>query len=66
VIASEDRALVMCEDGQLLLLAADRESCQILDRLKLCDKTWVHPALADGRFFVRDQAALYCYDMPAP
>ena len=66
VIASEDRALVMCEDGQLLLLAADRQSCQILDRMKLCDKTWVHPALAGGRFYVRDTTMLYCYDMQPP
>ncbi len=66
VIASEDRALVMCEDGQLLLLAADRQSCQILDRMKLCDKTWVHPALAGGRLYARDKAMLYCYDMPPP
>jgi len=65
VIASEDRALVMCEDGQLLLLAADRQSCKILDRVKLCEKTWVHPALARGRLYVRDKTRLYCYDMRA-
>jgi len=65
-IVSQDRALVMCDDGQLLLLAADRQSCQILDRMKLCDKTWVHPALAGGRFYVRDKAMLYCYDMEPP
>jgi hypothetical protein len=46
-----------------LLLAADRQSCQILDRQKLCDRTWVHPALAYGRFYVRDSRCLYCYDM---
>ncbi len=66
IIVSEDRALVMCEDGQLLLLAKNRKSCQILDRMKLCDKTWVHPALAGGRFYVRDKAMLYCYDMEPP
>jgi outer membrane protein assembly factor BamB len=62
-IVSEDRALVLCEDGQLLLLAADRKSCTILDRQKLCGRTWVHPALAYGRLYVRDQAGIYCYDM---
>ncbi len=65
-IVSEDRALVLCEDGQLLLLAADRKSCTILDRAKLCERTWVHPALAYGRLYVRDKAAVYCYEMPAP
>jgi len=62
-IVSQDRALIMCEDGQLLLLAADRDACQILDRQKLCEKTWVHPALAYGRLYVRDKNMLYCYDM---
>jgi outer membrane protein assembly factor BamB len=62
-IVSEDRALVLCEDGQLLLLAADRKSCTIVDRVKLCDRTWVAPALADGRLYVRDRAGIYCYDM---
>ena len=64
-IVSQDRALVMCQDGQLLLLAADRQSCRILDRQPLCGKTWVHPALAGGRFYVRDSSRLYCYDMRA-
>jgi outer membrane protein assembly factor BamB len=63
-IVSEDRALVMCEDGQLLLLAFDRDACRILDRRKVCEKTWVHPALAYGRLYVRDKTTLYCYAMP--
>lgn len=63
-IVSQERALVMCEDGQVLLLAANRESCQIVDRRKLCDHTWTYPALAGGRFYVRDANKLYCYDMP--
>jgi len=64
-IVSPDRALVMCEDGQLLLLAADRQACKILDRRKLCGRTWVHPALAGGRFYVRDGRKLLCYAMPS-
>jgi len=64
-IVSEDRALVLCEDGQVLLLAAERKSCTILDRVKLCGRTWVYPALAGGRLYVRDKAAVYCYDMRA-
>jgi len=65
-IVSHDRALVMCEDGQVLLLAADRNACRVLDRQKLCDKTWSHPALARGRLYVRDKSALYCYDLRIP
>jgi len=62
-IVSEDRALVLCEDGQLLLLAADRQTCKILDRMKVCNRTWVHPALADGRLYVRDRTGISCYLM---
>jgi len=62
-IVSEDRALVLCEDGQLLLLTTDRKSCTILDRAKLCGRTWVHPALAYGRLYVRDKTAVYCYEI---
>jgi outer membrane protein assembly factor BamB len=65
-IVSRDRALVMCENGELLHLAANRESCQILDRRKVCEKTWVHPALAAGKLYVRDHRRLYCYDLTAP
>ena len=64
-VVSQDRALVMCEDGQVLLLAADRNACRVLDRQKLCDTTWVYPALAGGRLYVRDPKRLYCYEMPA-
>jgi hypothetical protein len=46
-------------------LSADRKACRILDRAKLCEKTWVYPALAGGRFFVRDHQRLYCYQTPA-
>jgi outer membrane protein assembly factor BamB len=63
-IVSQDRALVMCDDGQVLLLSADRKACRILDRAKLCEKTWVYPALAGGRFFARDHQRLYCYQTP--
>ncbi len=63
-IVSQDRALIMCEDGQALLLAANRQSCEILDRRKLCDHTLAYPALAGGRLYVRDSRKLYCYDMP--
>ena len=62
-IVSRDHALVQCEDGHVLLLAADRKICRIVDRQKLCGKTWVHPALADGLLYLRDQDTLYCYDM---
>ncbi|MDH7568895.1 MAG: PQQ-binding-like beta-propeller repeat protein [Armatimonadota bacterium] len=61
LVAGNDRLLVFCEDGTLFLVAAEREKCRILGRLSLCGKTWSHPALSNGRLFIRDAKTLYCY-----
>jgi outer membrane protein assembly factor BamB len=61
VIAGNGRVLVLHEAGELVLLAAQGDKCQVLGRMKVCEKTWSHPALADGRLYVRDKKKLYCY-----
>ena len=64
-VASKDRLLAFCDDGVLLLIAADKTACRVLGREKLCDQTWSHPALTSGRLYVRDKANLYCFDLGA-
>ena len=51
------------EDGELALLRATGAKCEVLGKMKVCGKTWSHPALANGRLYVRDKCALYCYSM---
>jgi outer membrane protein assembly factor BamB len=63
VIAGNRRLLVVNEEGELALLTAQGEKFELLGKMKICDKTQSHPALAGGRFYIRDAKALYCYDL---
>lgn len=63
-IAVGSNLLVLTEDGQLLLIAADPARYTELGRLQVCGNTWSHPALADGRLFVRDGRMLLALDLP--
>jgi len=58
--------LVLAEDGQLTLLAANPERCQELGRLQACGSTWSHPAWARGRLYVRDERELKCFLLAPP
>jgi outer membrane protein assembly factor BamB len=64
-IAVGKNLLVLTYDGQLLLLAANPEKYTELARVQVCGKTWSHPALADGKLYVRDGKALQCFDLNA-
>jgi hypothetical protein len=63
VIAGNERILILNEEGDLALVAAKADKCELLGKLKVCEKTWSHPALADGKLYVRDKKALYCYSL---
>ena len=46
-----------------LIAAASRR--HELARSKVCGKTWAHPAVANGRLYVRDEAGeLVCVQLP--
>ena len=59
-IAVGKNLLVLTEDGQLALVAADAAKFTELGRLQVCGNTWSHPAFADGRLVVRDGRELIC------
>jgi outer membrane protein assembly factor BamB len=66
-IAAGDRLLVLAEDGQLVLLKPDPTRYSELGRIQVCGNTWSHPALANGRLYVRDGRQLFCIDLePSP
>jgi outer membrane protein assembly factor BamB len=71
IIAGGDRAMVFGDKGEMVMIRATREKCEILGRAKLCgtDKSsivWAHPAIAGGIIFVRDEKFIYAWRMVAP
>jgi outer membrane protein assembly factor BamB len=64
-IAAGERLLVLAEDGQLILLKPDPARYSEIGRIQVCGNTWSHPALADGRLYVRDGRQLFCIDLEA-
>lgn len=62
-IVGNDRLMVFGESGALCLVDISGKEGQLLDKMTLCEKTWSHPALADGRLYIRDAKWLYAYEM---
>jgi outer membrane protein assembly factor BamB len=50
----DDKILMLDDLGHLVLLDPDPKGYRELARSKVCGKTWAHPALADGRLYVRE------------
>ncbi len=56
--------LVLTDQGEMISLAANSEHPQELTRWQICGRQWNHPAVADGKIFIRDQRELACYELP--
>lgn len=64
LLRTGDSKLLMLDDtGHLTLIDPDPKGCRELARSKVCDETWAHPALADGRLYLRDQRELICLSL---
>jgi outer membrane protein assembly factor BamB len=65
LLRTGDGKLLMLEEaGDLVLLQPDPKEYRELSRSKICGETWAHPALADGRLYVRDKKDLICVELP--
>jgi outer membrane protein assembly factor BamB len=65
LLRTGDNKLLMVEEpGSLVLLEHNREKYTELSRSKICSNTWAHPALANGRLYIRDAKNLICVDLP--
>lgn len=62
-------------DGTVLLLEADENKGSVKGKFKLSPQTkvdrgqgkiWVHPVVANGKLYLRDQDMIYCYDIQSP
>lgn len=66
LLKTGDNRLLMLDDaGHLALLQPDPAGYKELCRAKICGPTWAHPALSDGRVYVRDEKELICVQLVA-
>jgi outer membrane protein assembly factor BamB len=62
-LAIKDRLLVVTDQGELVLVKADRTEYGELGRWQICGKTWSSPAFAEGALFVRDQKNVLAFSL---
>jgi outer membrane protein assembly factor BamB len=60
---ANDKLLVLADGGDLLLLEPDPKEYKELAKAKVCGETWAHPALSNGRLYLRDAKELICLDL---
>ena len=61
LLKTGDGHLLMHDDyGNLRLLKPDPKEYTELAKAKVCGDTWAHPALCDGKLYVRDDKNLIC------
>jgi outer membrane protein assembly factor BamB len=64
VRTGDDRLLMLDDFGNLTLLDPSPKGYRELARAKVCKPTWAHPAVSDGRLYLRDDAELICVQLP--
>jgi len=55
--------LILTDDGQLILMAADPKQYREISRAQACGQNWCSPAYADGRLYLRDARELRCLEL---
>jgi outer membrane protein assembly factor BamB len=64
LIHTGNNKLLLLEDsGTLVLLDPNPRAHRELARAKVCGEVWAHPALADGKLYVRDGRELICLQL---
>src|SRR5262245_59835165 len=59
--AEKQRLLMLDDEGYLTLFEANPKEYTELARTKVCGNTWAHPALVDGKLYLRDDKELLCF-----
>lgn len=61
----DGKLLLVEEPGNFVLVDPNRDKYTEIARTnKVCGTTWAHPALANGRVYIRDAKNLICVEMP--
>jgi outer membrane protein assembly factor BamB len=64
LLRTGDNKLLMLEEaGNLVLVDPSPQEYRELARSAVCGETWAHPALADGKLYVRDNKRLICLQL---
>jgi len=63
VKTGDDKLLFLDDGGNLMLLEPNGKEYKELARAKVCGETWAHPALSDGKLYLRDDKKLYCLQL---
>jgi outer membrane protein assembly factor BamB len=63
---ADDRLLLLSDLGDLVLVDPDPKAYKELARSKVGkgEQIWAHPALSEGRLYVRDEKELICLQLP--
>jgi outer membrane protein assembly factor BamB len=60
---ADDKLLFLDDTSNLILLEPDPKEYKELARSKVCGETWAHPALSDGKLYIRDNNELICLQL---
>jgi outer membrane protein assembly factor BamB len=60
---ADDKLLILDDNGILALVEPNPKEYQELARAKVCGETWAHPALMDGKLYLRDGKELICLEL---
>jgi outer membrane protein assembly factor BamB len=64
LVRTADNKILMLEDfGSLVMFEPDASGYKEICRAKVCGHTWAHPAVSEGRVFLRDEKELLCVDL---
>lgn len=67
VIGGGDMLYLQFADGELALANVDPDKYTVVSHFKIPGSgerpSWAHPAIADGKLYVRSQDKLFCYDI---
>jgi outer membrane protein assembly factor BamB len=62
---ANDKLLLHSDSGELSLLEPNPKEFQELAKSRVCGSTWAHPALANGKLYIRDDKDLICVELPS-
>lgn len=66
--AADGKLFIRYSDGWVVLASATADRYEELGAFKVpngTQNTWAHPVVLDGKLFVREKDAVYCYDVAA-